>query len=55
MAFVTVSMFLLSPRGNARKIYLKASLPNDFRFLFVKYFNKLQVMQKKYKYHGLYL
>ena len=46
MAFATVCMFLLSPRGNAKKIYLKASLPNDVCFLFVKYFNKLRVKQK---------
>ena len=29
-----------------KKIYLKASLPNDVCFLFVKYFNKLPVKQK---------
>ena len=46
MAFATVCMFLLSPRGNAKKIYLKASLPNDVCFLFVNYFNKLRVKQK---------
>ena len=49
MTFVTVCMFLLSPRGNARKIYLKASLPNDFCFFFVKYFNKLRVKRVKQK------
>ena len=46
MAFATVCMFLLSPRGNAKNIYLKASLPNDVCFLFVNYFNKLPVKQK---------
>ena len=46
MVFATVCMFLLSPRGNAKKIYLKASLPNDVCFLFVNYFNKLRVKQK---------
>ena len=46
MAFATVCMFLLSPGGNAKKIYLKASLPNDVCFLLLKYFNKLPVKQK---------
>ena len=46
MVFATVCMFLLSPRGNATRIYLKASLPNDVCFSFVKYFNKLPVKQK---------
>ena len=46
MAFATVCMFLLSPRGNAKKIYLKASLPIDVCFLLVNYFNKLRVKQK---------
>ena len=49
MTFVTVCMFLLSPRGNARKIYLKASLPKDFCFLFVKYFNELRIKRVKQK------
>ena len=49
MTFVTVCMFLLSPRGNARKIYLKASLPKDSCFLFVKYFNELRIKRVKQK------
>ena len=36
----------LVPEAMQKKIYLKASLPNDVCFLLVKYFNKLRVKQK---------